>query len=96
MNKKFRKGATYTSSFLNFIVNLTRLKGAAVTLKNTPEPIRIVRLRKIILEGMDTCDNTLVKKFFRICRDYMKAYENGHICKDVDAAVMEYKSHRSV
>ena len=28
----------------------------------------IVRLRKIILEGMDTCDSTLNKKIFRTCR----------------------------
>ena len=52
----------------------------------------IVRLRKIITEGLDTCDGTLI----RTCRDYMKAYENGHTCKDVDTAVKEYKSHRRV
>ena len=32
----------------------------------------ILRLRKIILEEMDTCDSTLIKKFFRTYRDYMK------------------------
>ena len=56
----------------------------------------IVRLRKIIPESVETCTPDLIGKFFKTCRDYMRAYRGGYDCTNVDAAVKVYKSHRRV
>ena len=56
----------------------------------------IVRLRKTLPESIDTCTPDLISKFFKTCRDYMKAYRGGYNCTNVDDAVKVYKSHRRV
>ena len=56
----------------------------------------IVRLRKIVPEGLDTCTTELIRKFFVKSRDYLKAYANGCTCGYVDALVKSYKSHRRI
>ena len=56
----------------------------------------ITRLRPIILEGLNTCTPDIIRKFFVTCRDYVKAYREGHTCRDVDRIVKTYKSHRRV
>ena len=56
----------------------------------------IVRLRKIVPESMNTCTPDLIIKFFKTCRDYMRAYRGGYDCTNIDAAVKVYKSHRRV
>ena len=56
----------------------------------------IVRLRKLIPEGFETVTNEMIKKFFVTCRDFEKAYREGHTTESVDAAVKQYKSHRRV
>ena len=56
----------------------------------------ITRLRKIVPEGLDSCNPDLIKKFFRTCRDYCKAYRGGYTCRNVDTAVKVYKSHRRI
>jgi len=37
-----------------------------------------------------------MKKFFRTCRDYKKAYRAGGSGKEVEKAVKQNKSHRRV
>lgn len=56
----------------------------------------ITQLRKIVPEGLDSCNPDLIKKFFRTCRDYCKAYRGGYTCRNVDAAVKVNKSHRHI
>ena len=56
----------------------------------------IVRLRKIVPEGLDTSTTELIRKFFVKSRDYLKAYANGCTCGYVDALVKSYKSHRRI
>ena len=38
---------------------------------------KINTLRKIVLEGLESCSKELINKFFRKCRDYEHAYRNG-------------------
>ena len=56
----------------------------------------IIRLRKIVPKSLETCTPDLISKYFKTCRDYMKAYRGGYDCTNVDAAVKVYKSHRRV
>ena len=56
----------------------------------------IVRLRKIVPEGLATVSKELIAQFFMTCKDYEKAYRLGHTCGTVDATVKQYKSHRRV
>lgn len=56
----------------------------------------IVRLRKIIPEGLATVSNELISSFFLTCIDYEEAYREGHSCTTVDTQVKKYKSHRKV
>jgi len=56
----------------------------------------IVRLRKIVPEGLDTCTTELIRKFFVKSRDCLKAYANGCTCGDVDAVVKTYRSHHRI
>ena len=56
----------------------------------------IVRLRKVVLEGLATVSKDLIHRFFLTCKDYEKAYAGGHSCNTVDQMVKEYKSHRRV
>ena len=37
----------------------------------------IVRLRKLVPEGLDSVTTDMIKKFFRTCREYGKAYLTG-------------------
>lgn len=56
----------------------------------------IVRLRTLVPEGLDSVQTELIKKFFRKCRDYEKAYREGHTGKAIEQRVKVYKSHRRV
>ena len=56
----------------------------------------IVRLRCIVPEGLDSVSTELIKKYFRTCRDYERAYREGVTGRDVEAKVKLYKSHRRV
>ena len=56
----------------------------------------IVRLRKIVPEGLDSVKTELIKKYFRLCRDYEKAYREGLTGKAVEQRLKVYKSHRRV
>ena len=56
----------------------------------------IIRLRKIVPEGLEKCTSDMIRKFFRTCRDYEHAYREGSIGKDVEVRVKVYKSHRKV
>lgn len=56
----------------------------------------IIRLRKIVPEGLATVNKELISCFFLTCKDYEKAYREGHTCNTVDTKVKEYKSHRRV
>ena len=56
----------------------------------------IIRLRKIVPEGLEKCTSDMIRKFFRTCRDYEHAYREGSIGKYVEVRVKVYKSHRKV
>ena len=56
----------------------------------------IIRLRKIIPEGLASVSKELITRFFHTCKDYEMAYGDGHTCDTVDKRVKEYKSHRRV
>ena len=56
----------------------------------------ITRLRKIVPEGLDNVTLQQIKKFFRTCRDYEKAYREGGTGREVEEWVKRYKSHRRV
>ena len=53
----------------------------------------IVRLRRLVPEGLDSVTTDMIKKFFRTCREYEKAYREGLSGKDVESRV---KTHRRV
>ena len=55
-----------------------------------------MELGTIVLLALDTCKPDLISKVFVTCRDYLKAYAEGHTCKDVDEVVKIYRSHRRV
>lgn len=55
-----------------------------------------VSLRKHIRPGLDTVSLELIRKYFRKCREYMRAYREGHTAgKSVELARKMYKTHRS-
>ena len=56
----------------------------------------IVRLRKLVPDGLNNVTTDQIKKFFRLCRDYERAYREGHTGKDVEQVIKVYKSHRRV
>jgi len=56
----------------------------------------IIRLRKIVPEGLGSVSADLLRRFFLTCKDYERAYREGHTCSTVDRQVKEYKSHRKV
>ncbi len=56
----------------------------------------IVRLRKIVPEGLESVNAELMLKIFRTCRDYEQAYREGHNGKEVEKVVKKHKSHRRV
>ncbi len=56
----------------------------------------IVRLRKIVPEGMETATKDMIKKFFQKSKDYKTAYREGYTTENVDSIVKLYKSHRRV
>ena len=56
----------------------------------------IVRLRQIVPEGLDSVTVEQIKKYFRTCRDYERAYREGVTGKAVEEQVKVYKSHRRV
>ena len=56
----------------------------------------IVRLRKLVPDGLNNVTTDQIKKFFRLCRDYERAYREGHTGKFVEQVIKVYKSHRRV
>ena len=56
----------------------------------------IVRLRQIVPKGLDSVTVEQIKKYFRSCRDYERAYREGVTGRDVEEKVKIYKSHRRV
>ena len=56
----------------------------------------ITRLRKIVPEGLDSVTLEQMRKFFRTCRDYERAYQDGGTGREVEEQVRAYKSHRRV
>ena len=56
----------------------------------------ITRLRKIVPEGLDSVTLEQMKKFFRSCHDYEKAYREGGTGREGEERVKLYKSHRRV
>ena len=54
----------------------------------------ITRLRKIVPEGLDSVSTDMIRKFFRTCRDYERAYREGGTGREVEQAVKTYNSHR--
>ena len=47
----------------------------------------IVRLHRLVSEGFDNVTTDMIKKFFRTCREYEKAYREGLSRKDVERRV---------
>ncbi len=56
----------------------------------------IVRLRRIVPESLETVTEELMAKFFVTCRDYERAYKEGHTGNGVMKALKVYKSHRRI
>ena len=56
----------------------------------------IVRLRKLVPEGLDSLTTEQIKKFFRLCRDYQCVHIEGLTGKGVEERIKVYKSHRRV
>ena len=56
----------------------------------------IIRLRQLVPEGLNSVTTERIKKFFRTCRDYERAYREGLQGKAVEEKVKLYKSHRRV
>ena len=56
----------------------------------------IIRLWRIIPEGLASVAPEMIARFFRTCGDYEKAYREGNTCTRVDEVVKEYKSYRRV
>ena len=56
----------------------------------------IIRLRQLVPEGLNSVTTERIKKFFRTCRDYERAYREGLQRKAVEEKVKLYKSHRRV
>ena len=98
LRKRCKQGAIFACFFPSSTVNLMPVNDVGATPKNTRAYANgsITRLRKIVPEGLDSCNPDLIKKFFRTCRDYCKAYRGGYTCRNVDTAVKVYKSHRRI
>ena len=47
----------------------------------------ITRLQKIVPEGLDSVTLEQIKKYFRTCRDYEKAYQEGASGREVEECV---------
>jgi hypothetical protein len=47
----------------------------------------IIRLRKIVPEGLASVSKELIHRFFLTCKDFEKAYNNGYTCNTVDQQV---------
>ena len=56
----------------------------------------ISRLRKIVPEGLDSVTVEQIKKYFRTCRDYERAYREGGTGREVEERVKVFKSHRRI
>ena len=57
----------------------------------------ITGLRKNVGPALDSVSVDNIRRYFRKCRDYMKAYRDGHTAgKLLENAVKVYKSHRKV
>ncbi len=56
----------------------------------------ITRLRRIVPEALETVTLDMMNKFFVTCRDYERAYREGHTGKGAIDAIKVYKSHRRV
>ena len=56
----------------------------------------ITRLQKVVPEGLDSVTIDQMKKFFKTCRDYERAYREGGSGREVEERVKLYKSHRRV
>ncbi len=56
----------------------------------------IIRLRKVVPQSLATCQKELIRKFFDKCRSYLRGYNSGCDCSNVDSFVKLYKSHRRV
>ena len=57
---------------------------------------RFQRLRRIVPAALATVSVDHIRKHFRKCRDYHRAYMEGKTAVDAVAQVKEYKSHRRV
>ena len=56
----------------------------------------ITRLRAIVPEGLDSVTVDQIKKYFRTCRDYERAYREGVTGREVEERVKVFKSHRRI
>ena len=56
----------------------------------------LLRLRKVVPEGLSSCSKDMMSKFFLTCIDYERAYRIGNACHTVDKIVKKYKSHRKI
>ena len=47
--------------------------------------------------GLASVDVSIIRKYFRKCREYMQAYRDGKVGGDeIENAVKRYKSHRRI
>ena len=53
-------------------------------------------MRKILPEGLDSVTVEQIKKYFRTCRDYERAYREGGTGREVEERVKVFKSHRRI
>jgi hypothetical protein len=56
----------------------------------------ITGLRKTVPKALDSITVLLIRKFFRLCRDYLRAYSQQTPAGDLKARHHAYKSHRRV
>ena len=56
----------------------------------------ITCLRDIVPEGLDSVTVDQIKKYFRTCRDYERAYREGVTGREVEERVKVFKSHRRI
>ncbi len=56
----------------------------------------IIRLRRIVREGLESVTLDLIQKYYATCRDYERAYREGHVTKEIEAVVKVFKSHRRI
>ena len=53
----------------------------------------IVRLREAVPNALETVMKEMMGKFYKMCRDYERAYRDGHTGRDVEVVIKSYKSH---